>query len=306
MSLLLGVLLVVWLMLLVTGIRRWRAPGLGTELPQLIFGERAEPERLSLYQRHVQRSALQLPKRFGFLRAWTEPEQVAKKLQYAGRPYGMDVEQFFGFQLFMMIVGFALAAVYLVFAWLLGCCGGPIALIVLPIGGFLWPKNWLNSRVKQRQEAINLSMPDFLDTLAISVRAGMGFDNALRLVVLRTSGPLSEELRRLLRELDMGEPRAEAFRRLVQRNTSDDLRAFSDAVLQADELGTPIAKVLQDQAEDLRVRRVQRAKERAGKASPQISLVTVFIIAPSALLLFMAALVLSIFFGQSFNLVPAP
>lgn len=305
MSWLIVVLVFVASLLLAEGLKRLTIPRIGTQLPELILGTEQLPSR-SFFEKHIQPSALVLPQRFGFLRWLAEPEKAAQQLEYAGRPFGMDAEQFFGVQLFMMIAGFSGAALYATWGLVFGGCGWPIAFIILPIGGFFGPRAWLSQEIKKREEAINLAMPDFLDLLSICVRAGIGFDNALRLVMERTTGPLGEELRRLMRELDIGEPRADAFRRLVDRNTSEDLRAFVDAVLHAEELGTPLSRTLLIQAEELRVHRLNRAKERASQASPKISLVTVFIIAPSVILLFLTALGLSVFMGEGFSLLAGP
>jgi tight adherence protein C len=210
----------------------------------------------------------------------------------------MDTEKFFGFQVYMLIVGFIFGGFFTAFGLFLGGCGGPIPLLILPTAGFFYPRLWLNQKAKQRQEAINLGMPDFLDMLVISVQAGMGFDSAMRLVTSHITGPLNEEIKRLVRELDVGEPKDQAFRRLVKRNTSEDLRIFVDALLQAEELGTSITKTLENQAAELRQRRINRAKERAARASPNISLITVFIIVPSVLCLFMSMMVLVIVIGR--------
>ena len=107
---------------------------------------------------------------------------MADVLEYAGRPYDMDTENLFGLQILMMLIGLFLGLLFFLVGLVIGGCGGPFALLLLPIAGFFYPRFWLNRRAKQRQEAINLSMPDFIDMLVISVQAGMGFDNALQLV----------------------------------------------------------------------------------------------------------------------------
>jgi tight adherence protein C len=298
MSALIGILVVMTLWLSIEAYKRLTAPGIGAQLPQIILGLENKPAAEAFIQRRILPSTPILAKRFDFLRPFSEPEKIAHKLEYAGRPYGMDAEQFLGFQVFIMIVGFILGGLYAVMGILFGACGWPIALILLPILGFFFPRFWLGRKVKQRQEAINLAMPDFLDMLVISVQAGMGFDNAMRLITRHITGPLNEEVRRLIRELDVGEPRPVSFRRLVARNTSEDLRLFIDALLQAEELGTPVAKTLEIQAAELRTRRINRAKERAARASPNISLITVFVIVPAVLCLFISMMVLAIVVGQ--------
>ena len=298
MSVFIGFLTIVTLMILSEGIRRLSEPGIGAQLSEVLLGPDDRPAPKSFIEKRILPSAPALAQRFGFLRSFSEPEKVVDILENAGRPYGMDTEIFFGFQVYMMLVGFMAGALYFAVGFLFGGCGGPIALLLLPAVGFFYPRLWLNQKAKQRQEAINLGMPDFLDMLVISVQAGMGFDSAMRLVTSHITGPLNEEIKRLVRELDVGEPKDQAFRRLVKRNSSEDLRIFVDAILQAEELGTSITKTLEDQAEELRQRRINRAKERAARASPNISLITVFVIVPSVLCLFMSMMVLVIVVGR--------
>ncbi|MDJ0754750.1 MAG: type II secretion system F family protein [Ardenticatenaceae bacterium] len=297
MGLLIGLMAMVAVLILAEGMRRLSVPRSGKLLAELVYGESAPEAKQTYFQRRVLPVARPLAERFEFLEPFSEPEKVAFKLDYAGRPYDMDAQQFLGVQVYMMLVGLVGGLVYFFVAITLGLCGGAIALLAGPTAGFFLPRLWLDNKVKKRQEQINLSMPDFLDMMVVSVRAGMSFDNALRLVCVHITGPLTEELRRVIRELEVGEPRNIAFRRLVKRNTSEDLRAFIDALLQADELGTPIAKTLEVQAEELRTIRINRARERAAKASPNISLVTVFLVVPSVLCLFLSMMVMSIISG---------
>lgn len=303
MSVLIGFLIIATILIFAEGLKRLAEPGIGARLPQIILGLKADESSQSFIQKRILPSAPTLARRFSFLRPFSEPEKIVDKLEYAGQPYGMDTELFFGFQVFVMIAGFMVGGMYAAVGILFGGCGWPVALLLLPVAGFFYPRLWLNQKVKQRQEAINLGMPDYLDMLVISVQAGMGFDNAMRLVTNHITGPLSEESHRLLRQLEMGEPRPIAFRRLVKRNTSEDLRLFIDALLQAEELGTPISKTLEDQAAELRKRRINRARERAARASPNISLITVFLIVPSVLCLFMTMMVLVIVVGQNLGTI---
>lgn len=302
MSALIGLLAFISIILFFEAYKRLKTPRLEEELARFAMSETGVKPR-TFFDKHIRSSTLMLPKRFSFLRGLIPTPEIEKQLVYAGYPQEItDAEQFFGLQLFMAFTGLGVGSGYLMWGYALGWCGGPIVFILLPLAGFFGPRLWLQSKVKQRQQAINLALPDLLDMLAISVQAGMGFDQALREVNQRMRGPLHEEINRLLRELKLGEPRPKAFHRLIDRNTSEDLRLFIDALLQAEELGTPVAKTLTHQAEEIRIRRIQRAKELAGRASPQISLVTIFLVAPSALCLLLSALVLTLLQGG--GLVP--
>jgi tight adherence protein C len=132
--------------------------------------------------------------------------------------------------------------------------------------GYVAPEFWLGQRIRARQHQIVRRLPDSLDLLTISVRAGLGFDAALQRVVEKVPGPLSVEFRRALAEIRVGKQRREALRAIVPRTQVRPLTSFIGAILQAEQLGVPIARVLQIQAEQLRIERRQRAEASAGKA----------------------------------------
>src|SRR5918995_1090649 len=132
--------------------------------------------------------------------------------------------------------------------------------------GFMMPELWLSRRVKKRQKQILLATPDTLDLLTISVRAGLSFDGALAKVVEKVPGPLSDEFQRALAEVRVGKARRDALRDVIGRTEVPALSNFIGAIVQAEQLGVPIAKVLQIQSEQLRIERRQRAEELAAKA----------------------------------------
>ncbi len=132
--------------------------------------------------------------------------------------------------------------------------------------GYIAPEFWLGRRVRARQKSILLQIPDALDLLTISVRAGLGFDAALAKVVEKLHGPLTEEFRRALAEIRMGKTRREALRDIVPRTEVLALTNFIGAIIQAEQLGVSISKVLQVQSEQLRIERRQRAEEMAARA----------------------------------------
>ncbi|MEX2184256.1 MAG: type II secretion system F family protein, partial [Chloroflexota bacterium] len=143
---------------------------------------------------------------------------------------------------------------------------GAVLGLVGALFGYTIPEFWLGGRVKKRQKAILLMIPDTLDLLTISVRAGLGFDSALGKVVEKLKGPLSEEFRRALAEVRVGKTRRDALRDIVPRTEVAPLTNFIGAIIQAEQLGVSISKVLQVQSEQLRIERRQRAEEQAAKA----------------------------------------
>ncbi|MFL5646709.1 MAG: type II secretion system F family protein, partial [Chloroflexota bacterium] len=143
---------------------------------------------------------------------------------------------------------------------------GVLMSLIGGIFGYIAPEFWLGRKVKARQKAILLMIPDALDLLTISVRAGLGFDAALGKVVEKLQGPLSDEFRRALAEVRVGKARRDALRDIVPRTDVAPLTNFIGAIIQAEQLGVSISKVLQVQSEQLRIERRQRAEEQAAKA----------------------------------------
>jgi tight adherence protein C len=192
-------------------------------------------------------------------------ERTEKRLALAGYPGNIRVGDWLGIK----AIGAAVGAVilFILFAILGKNLLAGAALAVAGLGiGYTVPEFWLGGRVKKRQKAILLQIPDALDLLTISVRAGLGFDGALAKVVEKLKGPLTDEFRRALAEIRVGKTRREALRDIVPRTEVPALTNFIGAIIQAEQLGVSISKVLQVQSEQLRIERRQRAEEMAAKA----------------------------------------
>ena len=153
----------------------------------------------------------------------------------------------------------------------LGLLAGLSGLVLLAVTifaslfAYLLPGGGIRQRALNRQEAIRRTLPDTMDLLTISVEAGLGFDAALAHVRKNVRGPLSDEIGRMLQELQLGASRADVFRSLGERSEVAELKAFALAMVQADTFGISVSKVLRSQAADLRIRRRQRAEEKALK-----------------------------------------
>jgi tight adherence protein C len=140
------------------------------------------------------------------------------------------------------------------------------------MAGYFGPNMYLYQKGYDRTEKMQRALPDALDLLTISVEAGLGFDSALAQVARNTEGPLAHEFARVLQEMQIGLGRTNALRALADRSTLADLRSFASAMVQADVLGIPVGQVLRVQSEEMRVKRRQRAEEKAQKVPVKILL----------------------------------
>jgi tight adherence protein C len=229
-------------------------------------------EELELQQPFMERTvrplALRLSGSMSRVTTASFSEQTEKRLALAGNPNDLRVADWLGIKAIGAIVGGILF--FLLFV-VLNIISLPtiVGILLTPAGvlfGYIAPEFWLGGRVKKRQKAILLMIPDALDLLTISVRAGLGFDAALGKVVEKLEGPLSDEFRRALAEVRVGKARREALRDIVPRTEVVPLSNFIGAIIQAEQLGVSISKVLQVQSEQLRIERRQRAEEQAAKA----------------------------------------
>ena len=229
-------------------------------------------EELELQQPFLERTlrplAAGISARMSRIATTSFTERTEKRLALAGNPGDLRVADWLGIKSVGAVIGAVLF--FLIFA-IVGVLGFPFivgALMAVPgaLFGYTIPEFWLGGRVKKRQKAILLMIPDTLDLLTISVRAGLGFDAALGKVVEKLKGPLSDEFRRALAEVRVGKARRDALRDIVPRTEVGPLTNFIGAIIQAEQLGVSISKVLQVQSEQLRIERRQRAEEQAAKA----------------------------------------
>ncbi len=226
-------------------------------------------EELELQQPLFERTLRPLAARLsGVAQRFASPSKVSrteKRLAMAGNPGALRTIDFLGLKLVMAVLVAGVGFFVLVIV-----AGnvpfGMVAAVALAAMGFMAPEMWLSRRIKKRQKQILLALPDTLDLLTVSVRAGLSFDGALAKVVERTKGPLADEFRRSLSEIRVGKVRRDAMRDIVSRTDVQPLSNFIGAIVQAEQLGVPIAKVLQVQSEQMRIERRQRAEEMAAKA----------------------------------------
>ncbi|MFZ3062460.1 MAG: type II secretion system F family protein [Actinomycetota bacterium] len=205
-------------------------------------------------------------------------DYLNKQLVYAGMPRELDkllAIKILSLAGGALVVGLLWAVLRPSFLWLI------LIIVIFAGGGFFLPEFWLSWKGKARQKAIRLALPGVLDLLAVSVEAGLGFDSALSKTIKKMSGPLSEEFARMLKEMQMGTSRKDAFKNLSTRTAVSELKSFLSAMIQADVFGISIADTLKVQAQEMRVRRAQKAEEIAQKAPVKLVFPTILCIFPA-------------------------
>lgn len=221
---------------------------------------------------------------------------TAQKLQYrldvAGNPPGWGVSRLIGLK-FLGMVAFGVVSCFYLFA-----LGMPFMRVVILTGllaalGYVLPNILLNNAGQKRSKMMVNSLPDAIDLLTVSVEAGLGFDSAVSKVALNTTGPLSQEFARLLQEMQLGVGRTEAMRAMSERSSIQDLKSFCLAMIQADALGIPISRVLRIQSAEMRVKRRQRAEEKAQQVPVRIMIPLVLFILPCLFIIVMAPAAIS-------------
>ena len=227
-------------------------------------------------------------------------ETAERRLAMAGNPGDLGLADWMGVK---MLVGIGLSAfMFLVLGVLAGGGIKGVNDLIKPllfgaVGffiGYLLPEFWLGNKIKARQKVILKMIPDTLDLLTISVRAGLGFDAALAKVVEKLPGPLTDEFRRALAEVRVGKARRDALRDMIPRTNVQPLSNFIGAIIQAEQLGVSISKVLQVQSEQLRIERRQRAEEMAAKAPIKMLFPLVGCIFPSLFVVILGPAIISL------------
>jgi tight adherence protein C len=257
-------------------------------------------EELELQQPFLERTfrplAARLSSSMGRMASSSFQDKAEKRLALAGNPGNLRVADWLGIKAVAAVIG---AILFFFLFGVVGILGLPPVLRILmgAVGllfGYTIPEFWLGGRVKKRQHAVLLQIPDALDLLTISVRAGLGFDAALAKVVEKLDGPLTDEFRRALAEVRVGKTRREALRDIVPRTEVPPLTNFIGAIIQAEQLGVSISKVLQVQSEQLRIERRQRAEEMAAKAPIKMLFPLVGCIFPSLFIIILGPAIILI------------
>jgi tight adherence protein C len=255
-------------------------------------GQEVSLEKLELSQPFTERILFPIARKLGEVAIRFTPQNalnsISRKLELAGSPAKLDPTLFLSMQ-FFGAVGFG-GLVLLVFS--IKENPAPISenlLYGLGFGllGFYFPQLWLSSKIEKRQKEIRKAMPDALDLLTICVEAGLGFDAALAKVSQKWDNELSHVFARVIQEVQLGKLRREAMRDMAERVGLGELTSFVAAIIQSEQLGVSMAKVLHVQSDQMRMKRRQHAEEEAHKAPLKMLIPMVSLTFPSLMIVLM-------------------
>jgi tight adherence protein C len=218
-------------------------------------------------------------------------DSVSRRLMASGLGLKLSPTGFLALKALLALIGILAGS-------MLGASRGPAGMLMgaLMAGaiGFLGPDYALTLKARGRKEKIRAELPDALDLLAVSVEAGLGFDASLAKLNEHMDGPLADEFGLTLSEMRIGESRSEALKRMADRVDAPELSAFTRAIIQADQLGTTLGRILRVQAADARLRRQAAAEERAMKAPIKMLFPTVLFIFPAMFLVILGPAILNV------------
>src|SRR5574339_1018258 len=259
-------------------------------------GDVTSLEEIELSQPFSERVIVPIVKRVGEFSARFTPQKAiqdtARKLELAGNPWPIDAPTFLAIRFILAVVlGGLLVAVVLIsppsnpsdnFMYIGGAT----------FAGFYLPHLMLTSRITRRQNEIRKAMPDALDLLTICVEAGLGFDAALSQVSEKWENELSMAFARVIREIQLGKLRREALKDMSDRLGIPELTSFVAAIIQSEQLGVSLAKVLRIQADQMRIKRRQFAEEQSHKAPIKMIIPMALLIFPSILIIILTPAIL--------------
>jgi len=261
----------------------------------------------------LEEQELQLPFSERFVRPFIErigrvvsdrtPEKartdLQNKLNLAGRPFGLSPSDFtlarYIGAVLMLGIGLLLGVMLQNILWLFLVPAAGAAF------GYFYPALWLSQKVRGRRKEIQLALPDALDLLTIAVEAGLGFDAAIARVTDKFRNALSDEFGQVLQETRLGRPRLEAMDDMGRRTGVEDLHNFVQAVIQSEQMGVGIARILRIQSDEIRRRRRQRAQEKAAQASLKMLFPMVGCIFPTLWIILLGPGVLGVIQSGAFH-----
>lgn len=227
---------------------------------------------LPIYQSLIKKISSLFPKNSGVQNKKTETNLRLAGLQLAVNEYNAIRIVVFG--------GFFMGAFVMTLFTRWNILNELLLVFVSMLLGVVFPVVFLKLKIYKRQAAISNELPDIMDILCVTMEAGLGFDSALIKIGERLSGVLVTELNIVHSEINFGKPRKDALKSLADRNSVEELKTFVGSIIQAEQLGIPINHVLKAQSEELRIKRRQRAEEKAMKAPVKMMIPLVFFVLP--------------------------
>lgn len=301
--LLLAIIVTVAGSLIVLGLREARGED-PMEARLAEFAERGQPATLrdiEMSQSFMDRVVIPMANTIGEIAIRFTPqkalEEIQQKLEKAGNPRGLEPTTFFAAR---FIVAFVLGGLMaLIYGGELFKFTNLLMTVGLTFLGFLVPNLLLNSKINSRQDEVKKALPDALDLLTICVEAGLGFDAAMQKVADKWDNELSISFSRALKEMQLGKVRREALRDMADRVGASDFDSFIAAVIQSEQLGVSMAKILRIQSDDMRVKRRQRAEAEAQKAPVKMLFPMALLVFPTIMFILMgpAAIMMVRMFG---------
>lgn len=249
-------------------------------------GEVASLEDIELSQPFYERILVPVLLRVGDISSRFTPQHQIEKtelnMELAGNPVKMEAATFLASRFIIAALLGGFLAVIFSFAPTGAIDINPFIVVpIFTVIGFFFPQLWLQGKINSRQEEIKKAMPDALDLLTICVEAGLGFDAAMAKVSEKWENELSLSFSRAIREVQLGKLRREALKDMADRIGLPEMTSFVAAVIQSEQLGVSMAKVLRIQSEQMRIKRRQMAEEKAHQAPVKMIIPMVFLTFPS-------------------------
>ncbi|MFP4394077.1 MAG: type II secretion system F family protein [Anaerolineales bacterium] len=259
------------------------------------LGEPVTLEQLELSQPFSERVIVPMVERLSEMSQRFTPEQVMDEsrhqLELAGMAHKVSAVQFSGYRL-AAALGLGVVSIILVLSMSLPAWQKIGAVIFGLVFGYYLPNIWLGSKISQRQNEVLKALPDALDLLTICVEAGLGFDAAMAKVADKWDNELSLAFTRTVQEMQLGKTRREALRDMAMSMDVSDVTTFVAAIVQADQLGVSMAKVMRIQSDTMRMKRRQRAEEKANQAPVKMMIPLVFLVFPPLFIVLMGPAVI--------------
>lgn len=265
---------------------------IGEERPEKVITTNVNTKE-SLFQRLFDTRIKQFKRSFNRTNKRGKAEKIERKLLQAGTPYSMTPFEFRIIQLGLLIVLPIFSFIVLVIANV--SIGKLLFMLIATLAiSMYFPHAFLKMKIKSRNHKAVIELSDFIDLLAVSMEAGLGFDQALSKVVSKKHGVLADEFQRCLEELRLGKTRRESLSGVRERLQVDDIQMLIGNIIQAEQLGIGMVQILRIQSEEVRIRRKQRAEEKAMKAPIKMLFPLVIFIFPCIFIILLGPVMLQL------------